>query len=484
MNPITLIVPTNNVRYWHQLIANRLQTAGFEISFMARNSDPRSAFVDMILASEAKLFLRHKPRLSAQVAAPDLVETADPNAHILDLTGRSRPTPETLSLHFSPGNRLCQLAHAIAKGDLPDIAICQNGTPVTTARPMIDDRVITIRGLEDVLARAVTLAVTAIEKRANKQSLPNPMPFEHSDVPDRFLPGYFLRALPRLFKEIWRRRSDHYAHWRTGFRFNSAQDITDTHDLSGGNWHVLPDNNTRFYADPFAFSHAGKHYIFLEDYPHATGKALISVTEIFEDGTTTTPIPVIEESWHLSYPQIFTRNDEIWMLPEASGSNALTLYRATKLPYQWERHSTLIKDCEISDATLLDHEGKLYLFATDRDGAGSTSDTLVVFYADQIEGPWQPHPANPICIDRTRARPGGALIKRGNRLFLPVQDGTLGYGGGLGLVEITKLTPAEINLGDLSPINATGHWPYPRIHTYNRYGNLEVIDGIAKAKKP
>jgi hypothetical protein len=55
------------------------------------------------------------------------------------------------------------------------------------------------------------------------------------------------------------------------------------------------------------------------------------------------------------------------------------------------------------------------------------------------------HAANPILIDRRSARPGGAFIRNGEgRLFLPVQDGTLGYGGGLGLSELRKLDSRAI----------------------------------------
>ncbi|TGT34668.1 hypothetical protein EN808_35470, partial [Mesorhizobium sp. M8A.F.Ca.ET.165.01.1.1] len=110
----------------------------------------------------------------------------------------------------------------------------------------------------------------------------------------------------------------------------------------------------------------------------------------------------------------------------------LMLYRAADFPDGWIPETVLVEG-EISDATLFEHEGLLWLFATDRDGHGSTSDTLVVFSAPALTGPWRPHPANPILIDHRMARPGGAFVRnREGRVLLPVQDGTLGYGGGLG----------------------------------------------------
>ncbi len=139
---------------------------------------------------------------------------------------------------------------------------------------------------------------------------------------------------------------------------------------------------------------------------------------------------------------------------------------------------------EISDATLLEHDGLLWLFATDRDGYGSTSDMLVVFSAPALAGPWKAHPMNPILIDHRLARPGGAFVRnREGRLFLPVQDGTLGYGGGLGLSELFELDQRTVRLSAPRLINTDGDWPYPKIHTLNRSGRLEVIDGIVAVRK-
>ena len=235
-------------------------------------------------------------------------------------------------------------------------------------------------------------------------------------------------------------------------------------------------------ADPFPFEHDGRRYIFVEDYPHATRKAVISVAELDAHGVAGKPRPVLEEPHHLSYPQVFAHDGQIWMLPEGSGSARLTLYRAEDFPNRWVPAATLLEG-EISDATLLHRADGFWLFATDRDGGGSTSDTLVVFHAPALTGPWTPHRQNPILIDRRRARPGGAVIASGSQLALPVQDGTLGYGGGLGLSTILRLDAETVELGDPRPVSSAGDLPYPQIHTLNRAGRLEVVDGIAAVRK-
>jgi hypothetical protein len=297
-----------------------------------------------------------------------------------------------------------------------------------------------------------------------------------------FLRAYASSALPRLGREALRRARYRHAHWRIGYRFTDTPGVAETGELGLG-WRQVPDDGGHFYADPFPFQWQGRHFIFVEDYPHATGKALISVVEVDQAGAPSRPMPVLEERFHLSYPQLFERDGAIWMLPEASASDRLTLYRAERFPDRWTPEAVLLDGRAVSDATLLEHDGRLWLFATEREGHGSTSDTLAVFHAPTLKGPWTPHRMNPILIDRRRARPGGAFIRTGGRILLPVQDGTETYGGGLGLSELLQLDYTCVRLSDPVPVGAKGDWPYPQIHTLNRAGRLEVIDGIAAVRK-
>jgi hypothetical protein len=145
-------------------------------------------------------------------------------------------------------------------------------------------------------------------------------------------------------------------------------------------------------------------------------------------------------------------------------------------PDQWEVDSVLMSDIDINDATLLERHGRYWLFGTQRRGLGSASDTLMVFSAPALRGPWSPHKLNPIAIDRSAARPGGAFIERGGRTFLPVQDGQKSYGGGLGLAELLRLDDEAVVLAAPVPIRPGGAWARRGIHTLNRTARIEVVD--------
>ncbi len=477
------IIVSLPARRWQALIAERLAARGHDVSVIATHK----AGAD--LPASARLILALEPMIhpSRRPALMDRVDLAPRHTHrmpalTLDLTGRASAPGPVLRLSFDGGPSPVAALATLARGGLPEIALARDGEVIARASPMIDNPYFIFLALEDVLARAMTLVEATVAREASGAARPVAALAAASERQGGLLRDYLGKALPRLAREAWRRSRFRDAHWRVGYRFAAPASVVESGRLGDG-WAVLPDDGSRFYADPFPFEHGGRTFVFLEDYPHSTRKAVISVSELKRGGQASRPRPVLEEPWHLSYPQVFRRDGEIWMIPESSAGHRVSLYRARAFPDHWARHADLIVGRELSDATLFEHDGRLWLFATERDGYGSTSDTLVVFSAESLTGPWKPHPANPVLIDRRRARPGGALLRNGSRVLLPVQDGTQGYGGGLGFAELLELSPEVVRLGEPGPIDVAGDWPYPRIHTYNRLGDLEVVDGIAAVRK-
>ncbi len=480
---IDLILPEKGLRRWQATIVDRLRVTGHDVAVIRTGSGSTSLpTLDLILALEGRLLSSRRCDLATVVEGPAALASPRAAELAIDLTGASanRVAP-TLTIAFDGSRCVSTAARVLANGGLPDLSLSLDGEPVATAAPMVDSRVLLSRGLDDILARAITLVVTTAEQFVEgRLAAIVPKPIAAPAVPPtRGLAGAYLSStLPRLVKRAARRLCYRDHHWRVGYRFVDGPGVAETGTLSGGAWSMLPEDGQRFYADPFPFAWDGRHFIFVEELPYATGKGVISVAEIDANGHVIGTGPVLEEPHHLSYPQVFARDGEIWMLPEGGAGNSLILYRAEDFPRRWTRHRTLIEGEDLFDATLLDRDGKLWLFATQRDHGGSASDTLVVFHAESLEGPWMPHPMNPILIDRSRARPGGAVVEIDGRIFLPVQNGTQCYGGGLGLSKIIHLDAAMVTMAPPVGIDIRSDWPYPHIHTLNRAGRLETIDGI------
>jgi hypothetical protein len=171
------------------------------------------------------------------------------------------------------------------------------------------------------------------------------------------------------------------------------------------------------------------------------------------------------------------------MIPESSANRTVSLYRADPFPLRWMHEVTLLNGIEASDATVVRHGDRFWMFAATRDGTGSWSDTLSLFHATDIRGPWTAHPANPVLVDQASARPAGAIVMRDGALWRPVQDCTHGYGTGIGLAEIMRLDDEGFAQRVHAVLRAPADWPGRRLHTLNRAGRLECIDGAAHSPR-
>jgi hypothetical protein len=280
-------------------------------------------------------------------------------------------------------------------------------------------------------------------------------------------------------------------HWRVGWRVLEGPSVADLGQHPSGGWRTIADDGHRFYADPFVLTHGGKTWLFVEEFPHATQKGVISAVEMTRDGPAGTPRPVLDEANHLSYPFVFERQGTVWMVPESSAAGTIDLYRAVAFPHRWEKVASLVQGIAASDATLLEQGGRWWMFATVRDapvgaplGLGSFSDALHLWSAPDFRGPWTPHARNPVLIDIASARPAGAIIRRADKtLVRPVQDCTEGYGRALGLARINRLDDEGFSQTVETTLRAGPEWPGSRLHTLNSGGGFEFIDGSARAPR-
>ena len=201
----------------------------------------------------------------------------------------------------------------------------------------------------------------------------------------------------------------------------------------------MPIRSIIFMPTRFRSTWQGRDYLFFEDLDHKTGKGVIAAVAFDEAGRPGPTVPVLEEPWHLSYPFLIERGGEIFMIPESSANRDIALYRAVEFPLKWERHAVLVDDVEAADATIVEHDGLLWMFAVVRDGVGGYSDTLAIWWSTDLLGPWRPHPENPVLVDDRTARPAGNMVRRNGALYRPVQDCRRAYGGALGFMKVTRL---------------------------------------------
>ncbi len=297
------------------------------------------------------------------------------------------------------------------------------------------------------------------------KSLPTPAPV-----------GFAIGSVAAKVSTRLKRLAVEGPKWRIGWRRAAGDAVIDTLAWPAAGYSILKDDGKRYFADPFLFRHEGVTHLFCEEVPYATGRGILSVLALGENGPAGPALPVLELPFHLSYPMMFERGGAVFMIPETCANRTIELWRAERFPGRWVKEAVLIDNVAASDATLIEHDGLLWIFAAIGEGPRSSWDALGLYWADNLLGPWHPHPDNPVVIDARCARPAGLMVRRGPKLLRPAQNCVGGYGAGLAIGEVTRLDRevfAQKIIARLPPpagLRAGG------AHTLNSGFGFEVID--------
>jgi hypothetical protein len=296
-----------------------------------------------------------------------------------------------------------------------------------------------------------------------------------------------LRALPfalgcfrRYLAHVVRRHAMD-EHWEIGVRRAISEHLPTS--AGGPRFQFIELAGRSSCADPFPIVVDNVVHLFCEDAPLRAGRGTIAHAVIGADGTAGPVQTVLDEPFHLSYPFVFEHNGAMYMLPETRQARRVALYRAERFPDRWVRDRTLIEDVEASDPTLLEYEGRLWLFLCISASAESPTDELFAFHADGLDGVWQPHPGNPIVSDVRRARPAGRFFVADNMLIRPSQDCAKRYGYGVGFNRVVELTPTTYVERPIERLDAAALGDRLACHTYNRCAGYEWIDAMRRVPR-
>ena len=267
--------------------------------------------------------------------------------------------------------------------------------------------------------------------------------------------------------------------WRSGIVAAPAADIVRRGSLADLPVTWLPGRGAfRFLADPFGLWRDGQLYVFVETYDYRDRIGRIEVLIYDAALQLTARHLALAEPWHLSYPYVFEAHGETWLLPEAHRSGRLTLYRAAAFPQRWEAAATIDLPHGAVDATPLFHDGLWWLFHAPATSEPGKQGALHIAYAERLQGPWRPHPANPVRRDAAGSRPGGTPIVVDGHIVLPVQDCSRTYGGGIRPLFVERLTPDRFEATIGPPVAIPRDFaPFTEgLHTLAAAGPVTLID--------
>lgn len=482
---VRLVLARGAARRAHLRLAERLaRLPGVSVGIACEDgAEPLPSSVGLLFELERLIHglpafeLAERLDARAFAAFPDL-----PAADIvIDLTGQPRPSGSAWTVSFGGHAGESALISALLAKRVPLVEVREGGQAIASGRIGTEYQGILGASFNDGLARVVTLLEQAMRLVGTGPRIPastaGAAPAAFSLAPVATAKTLARGIVARLYRLCF-----HSPQWVTGWRSIGADgDLYDLRRHPSSGWKPLADDGLRFYADPFPVVSGGKTYLFVEDYVHRLGKGIIAAAEFGPEGPIGPFEPVLETPFHLSYPFVFEEEGAFWMIPESNASGTIDLYRATRFPGGWVKEATLVEGIAASDATLVNRDGRWWMFATLRDGGGCYSDALYLWSAPDFRGPFTPHEKNPVLVDASSARPAGRMAERGGKLWRPVQDCSTRYGGALGLAVVDKLDDEGFEQHVECVLEAGGpEWPGRRLHTLNGAGGLEFIDGSGK----
>lgn len=184
-------------------------------------------------------------------------------------------------------------------------------------------------------------------------------------------------------------------------------------------------------ADPFMIEVNNTWYLFFEI---GRTKGIIGLAESTDLVHWDYEGVVLEESFHLSYPQVFEWNNEYYMIPESEKNKTVRLYKAQHFPFDWKLEKILLNRTR-NDNSIFYFNDTWWMFSA------QGWDTLYLYYADNPLGPWTGHKLNPIIEkDMKYGRPGGRVVVWNGHPYRFTQKDYPRYGMSVTAFEITELS--------------------------------------------
>ena len=203
-------------------------------------------------------------------------------------------------------------------------------------------------------------------------------------------------------------------------------------------------------ADPFMLEVDAGWYMFFEVMNARTAKGEVGLA--VSDDTVRWKYHgiVLDEPFHLSYPYVFEWMGAYYMIPESHEAGAVRLYRARRFPFDWVYVETLLTGKSLVDSSVVNVDGHWWMFG--QNSPMPRHDTLRLYGAEALTGPWREHPASPIVAgDPHAARPAGRVVLYHDRIVRFAQDCHAAYGLAVRAFEVGALTATAYEERPIGP---------------------------------
>jgi len=232
-------------------------------------------------------------------------------------------------------------------------------------------------------------------------------------------------------------------------------------------------------ADPFMYNYQGDNWLFFEKKAIKEKRGILWCRNL--DDKSCKEMKVLEEPFHLSYPNVFSVRNQIYMIPETMDAGEIRLYKCIEFPASWKYVGAILKENAVDTTLFFTPNDIFYMYSY----IGEKLYVFQVEYED-FEDIDTYRRELIYCSERDLTlRGGGNFICMQNRIIRISQDCRERYGGALFCYECEPSKPETMWDKEWKRITADqirvngfrSKWEQIRgIHTYNCNEEYELID--------
>ena len=239
---------------------------------------------------------------------------------------------------------------------------------------------------------------------------------------------------------------------------------------------LLKNPSWGWCADPFLVKYKGDIYIFAEIFLYKSERNGVIAYCKYNGSDFSEWTVCMDKHWHLSYPNVFVVDDELYMCPESHQREDVSIYRLVEFPNRWERVDIIFDNVQYVDTTFLEYSGRKYLF-TFEPSFKNNGGTL--FYYEK-EGNRYINKTK-ITENKLCARPAGNFFyNQAGQLIRVGQKSENSYGEGIAFLKVESVYPTYKErlhkMISVEDIQIDGNEKFCGIHTYNQLDDFQVID--------
>lgn len=262
--------------------------------------------------------------------------------------------------------------------------------------------------------------------------------------------------------------------WNLGFVTDDVADVIKSNHLNI-QW-MKHDYKDRWFADPYLLEVTDtKIVVLVEEFCYKIRKGRIAKLVVSRPDYVLQDMKIIlEQPTHLSFPVIYEKGGQVYVMPENSKGGGINIYRYNA---ESERLDLVheVGHLPLTDATIVKfHSGEEYVFSTKLPNPNGNELEIYPFDGESMK--MDEKSLARIRFSSNIARNAGNAFYVGKQMYRPAQDCNQCYGNGLNIQQVDRVGDT-IELTTVAEFHSDNPNYGLGYHTFNMKNGLIVIDG-------